>query len=155
MPRTHKSVCVSIPINIWRLCKKHCEKHSIRFSTLVRHALTKHLSSVEMNSQESTILRLFDRLQQLDEKISVARKFRDAVIRDGSGIKEMRDLRVSGIVKRSFKSSHVGYEWTKSQIIDEEERKIYDEFCGIIEDLNKERKKILQNSAFKKWLKKI
>lgn len=153
MPKTHKGVCVSIPLSLWRFCTRHCRKHSKRFSTLVSQALTDYLSDVEMNSEESTILRLFDRLQQLDEKIGTARKLRNATIRDGSGLREARDLRVSGTVKRGFKPIQQGYAWTKGQIIDEEERKIYDELSGIVEDLNKERKKILQDPAFKKWLR--
>ncbi len=74
------------------------------------------------------------------------------MIRDGSGVKEIKGLRVSGQVVRGFKPAHVGYQWKKGQILDTEEREIYEELCNMLEELNNERKKILCNPVFLAWL---
>lgn len=113
----------------------------------------KYINCIKNNSYESETLRLIARLEQIDEKSMIIRRHRDSVIRNGSGVKEIKELRVSGQIKREFRPARVGLGWKKGQIVDVEEREIYGELCNILEELNKERKKILRNPVLLKWLK--
>ena len=144
---------MSISLDLWKSCRMFCENYSMAFSKLVRNALIKYLSEIKKDSKKFEMIRLIAKLEKLEEKSKMIRKHRNAMIRNGSGIKEIKELRVSGVIKRGFDPVHAGYSWTKGRIKDPEERKIYGELCDILEELNKERKEILCNPLFVKWLK--
>ena len=145
MTQNTRITSVSMSHNLWRACRTFCDDYSMAFSKLVRSALFNYLDDIKKDTKESKRIALIAKLEQLEEKSKMIRRFRDSMIRDGSGIKEIKGLRVSGKVEKEFEPSHVGYSWTKGRIKDPEEREIYGELCDIVEEYNKERKKVLQN----------
>lgn len=140
MPNTS----ISMSFSLLRAYKEFCQDYSMSFSKLVRKALAKYLDEIKEDSEELEILRFTAKLEQLDEEIDLIRGQRDRIIRDGSGVREIKDLRVSGKTTIGFDHAEKGNHWQRGMIKDPEEREIYEKSCVMIEEYNEERKEIYQ-----------